>query len=197
MRFASVVASWLIVGGMAFGQHNHLHAGAAAAHTDSTAQQVEQAANAVAWEMYTHYRVFHDYREVYRECKEMWAISRHCHDLLHNSINNTRLKSNVQDLHEVFQHLKQHVGVWNAGHGSELGRRMDVLGSALHHLMLDAGVLPRQAAVVGSAIAPPASPGPLAPGKAPPSQSPATSTVPLSLQSLLESATSDSRQLPQ
>ncbi len=146
------------------GQDEHFHA--TGGHTDSVANRVEQAANLVAWELHNHHRGHHDFRVVYRETKEMWAVARHCHDLLHNNISNDRLKRNVRELDELFHHLEEHLVTWQMGysarvngqwhdyvlhdheHGHGFGGEhrllalMADLERSLHHLMEDVGVQP-------------------------------------------------------
>jgi hypothetical protein len=80
---------------------------------DSAAHYVEETANALAWELYRHHRNDRGYREVYTETKEVWAVARHCHDLLHNKISNARLKRNVAELDELFHHLEEHIARWH------------------------------------------------------------------------------------
>lgn len=144
----------------------HDHDGGSGGHVDSLAHRVEQSANYVAWELYNHHRNdhHHDYAIVYQETKEMWAVARHCHDLLHNKINNDRLKRNVRELDLLFHHLEEHIAEWDHdyhvrqdghwhdyvlhghhhGYGDEhhLLALMADLESSLHHLMDDLGIEP-------------------------------------------------------
>ena len=170
MKYGSIrlgIAAMIAVALQSQGLAQHDHSSSryeSPGHIDSAAHRVEQAANAVAWELHKYHRDHHDFVTVYRETKEMWAVARHCHDLLHNNISNDRLKQNVRELDVLFHHLEGHMQDWDreyharpahGWHGYALDDRgheyseehrllrlMEDLERSLHHLMRDLDVKP-------------------------------------------------------
>ena len=123
-------------------------------HVDSLANQVAARSRDVCFEMTRFHHHQPAFQVTYRQAWELWSVSSHIHELLHNGSNQARIQRNTADLRDMLIAIKADVARWEATGlicTFNLKRKLAGLEEAIAHLETDVGIV-RTAAPITTAL---------------------------------------------
>ncbi|MEP3479719.1 MAG: hypothetical protein ABJZ55_10765 [Fuerstiella sp.] len=123
-------------------------------HVDDLASRLEELTNQFLLDLHYNYSHNHGFRETYTEGYQLMQVAKFIHDAEHAN-DRAAIRSKLNGMDALFHHLQEDVRGWSRIHHRQIGQlgilsKMDMIESALHHLMNDVGV--QQAPPPGSAV---------------------------------------------
>lgn len=145
-------------------------------HVDDLASRLEELTNEFLLDLHYNYSHNHGFRETYAEGYQLMQVAKFIHDAEH-AHDRAAIRSKLGGMDALFHHLQEDVRGWSRHHHRQIGQlgilsKMDMIESALHHLMNDVGVqqAPPPGSITGGQAPPPSGIGaPLTTAPPPPS----------------------------
>ncbi|MEZ6064209.1 MAG: hypothetical protein R3B90_00540 [Planctomycetaceae bacterium] len=143
----------------------------ARSHLEALSNDLQNQANAIAWDMYENYRSSPGYRETYRETYKLLQDAKHIHQLVweeqyhHQHHEQDHIAADLAEIDQLFHHIEEDIANWrparyNPYHNAGLlHQKIEQFEETLHHLMTDYGVNSQ----FGQGEAPPPGGGPGSP----------------------------------
>jgi hypothetical protein len=131
-------------------------------HVDDLASRLETLCNEFLLDLHYNYPHNPGFRETYAEGYQLLQVARFIHDAEHAN-DRAAIQSQLNGMDALFHHLQEDVRGWSRHHHHQVGQlgmlsKMDMIESALHHLMNDVGVqqAPPPGSTIGGQAPPPA-----------------------------------------
>jgi len=145
-------------------------------HVDDLASRLETLCNEFLLDLHYNYPHNPGFRETYGEGYQLLQVAKFIHDAEHAN-DRGAIQSKLNGMDALFHHLQEDVRGWSRHHHHQVGQlgilsKMDMIESALHHLMNDVGVqqAPAPGVAAGGQAPPPGGfNGPLTTAPPPPS----------------------------
>lgn len=137
-------------------------------HVDDLAGRLETLTNEFLLDLHYNYSHNPGYAETYGEAYQLLQAAKYVHAAEHAN-DRAAIQSKLNGMDALFHHVQEDVRGWSRHHHQQIGQlgilsKMDMIESALHHLMNDVGVQQAPAPGVANGVAPPppgVAPGPL------------------------------------
>lgn len=113
-------------------------------HPDDLAARLESLVNEFLLDLHFNYSHNHGFRETYAEAYQLLEVARFVHAAEHQD-DRQSMRYQLNGMDTMFHHIQDDVRGWSRQHHRQTGRhgilsKMDMIQSALHHLMNDVGV---------------------------------------------------------
>ena len=129
-------------------------------HVDDLAARLESLSNEFLLDLHYNYSHNHGFRETYAEAYQLMEVARFIHAAEHQH-DREAIQGRLNGMDSLFHHLQDDVRGWSRHHHVQIGQlgilsKMDMIESALHHLMNDVGVQQAPAPGANGQAPPPA-----------------------------------------